>query len=243
MFKRKNTPTPEEEEPPPLRRHFHALGEPEPEVVVLPPPPTEIDARGNRRWKDARGRLHRDGGLPAIECADGHKEWWVHGKCHRDGGLPAIEWANGGKEWWFRGQRHRDGGLPAVDCAGESRWLEWWVHGKRHRGGGLPAVTYASGRKEWWIHGKCHRDGGLPAVELANGGKQWRVEDRRVTQARARAWSEARRTAYAASEIDAVLHARLGRDVSAHIRRFVMPPHDSARPAGLARVQRRSLQR
>ena len=43
------------------------------------------------------GKLHREDG-PAVERADGHKEWYVKGKLHRENG-PAIEWANGDKEW------------------------------------------------------------------------------------------------------------------------------------------------
>ena len=47
--------------------------------------------------------LHRLDG-PAIEWANGHKEWWVNGKLHREDG-PAIEYANRSKEWWMNGQR------------------------------------------------------------------------------------------------------------------------------------------
>jgi len=84
-------------------------------------------------WLNKQGLLHRDGGLPALEQADGTKEWYVNGRLHRGGGLPAVERASG-KEWWVDGQQHRDGGLPAV---------EW-----------------ASGRKEWYVYGKLRvRDG------------------------------------------------------------------------------------
>ena len=34
----------------------------------------------------------------------GTKEWYVDGKLHRDGGLPAVEWANGSREWWVDGK-------------------------------------------------------------------------------------------------------------------------------------------
>ena len=59
--------------------------------------------------------LHREGGLPAIERADGRKEWYVNGQLHRDGGLPAVEYADGSKSWYVNGERHREGGLPAVE--------------------------------------------------------------------------------------------------------------------------------
>lgn len=49
------------------------------------------------------GQLHRDDG-PAVESANGSKEWWQDGKRSRVDG-PAVELANGTKEWWIAGQR------------------------------------------------------------------------------------------------------------------------------------------
>ena len=40
-------------------------------------PICEIDEYGDKRWK-LNGELHHEDG-PAIECVDGHKEWWVNG--------------------------------------------------------------------------------------------------------------------------------------------------------------------
>ena len=37
-----------------------------------------------------------------IILEDGTKEWRKYGKLHREGG-PAIELADGDKEWWIRG--------------------------------------------------------------------------------------------------------------------------------------------
>ena len=51
------------------------------------------------------GKLHREDG-PAIEYADGDKEWYLHGKLHRIGG-PAIERANGHKEYWIDGKNQK----------------------------------------------------------------------------------------------------------------------------------------
>ena len=45
--------------------------------------------------------LHRIGG-PAVELANGHKEWWVNGKRHRIDG-PAVEYANRDKYWYVEG--------------------------------------------------------------------------------------------------------------------------------------------
>jgi hypothetical protein len=50
-----------------------------------------------------KGELHRDDG-PAIEYANGYKEWYKNGKLHRDDG-PAVEYVNGDKEWWLNGKK------------------------------------------------------------------------------------------------------------------------------------------
>jgi len=62
----------------------------------------EVTPQGDVYWHH-EGKLHRTGGLPAIEWADGSKQWWENGKRHRAGGLPAIELANGSKQWWENG--------------------------------------------------------------------------------------------------------------------------------------------
>jgi hypothetical protein len=61
-----------------------------------------IDKYGAKEWLDAEGKYHRDGG-PAVEYANGDKEWWQHGKRHRDDG-PAIMYASGHKEWFQHGK-------------------------------------------------------------------------------------------------------------------------------------------
>lgn len=85
----------------------------------------EVDRDGTRRYYDAAGQYHRDDG-PAIEWANGHKEWWQNDKLHRVDG-PAVELVDGSKVWYQHGQRHRVDG---------------------------PAVEYASGSKEWWLNGE-----------------------------------------------------------------------------------------
>lgn len=47
------------------------------------------------------GELHRENG-PAVEYANGSKQWWINGKRHREDG-PAIEDANGNKVWFLNG--------------------------------------------------------------------------------------------------------------------------------------------
>ena len=60
---------------------------------------------GTTYWYNQQGKLHREGGLPAIQFADGGKAWYVNSQLHREGGLPAIERADGSKEWWVKDQR------------------------------------------------------------------------------------------------------------------------------------------
>ena len=68
---------------------------------------------------------HREDG-PAIEYADGSKEWYINGKLHRENG-PANEYADGSKSWYTNGERHREDG---------------------------PAVVYKNGSKAWYINGR-----------------------------------------------------------------------------------------
>ena len=49
-------------------------------------------------------KLHRTDG-PAIEYADGYKEWYLNGELHREDG-PAIEYASGDKEWYLSNVRY-----------------------------------------------------------------------------------------------------------------------------------------
>ena len=60
----------------------------------------DIDKYGNKFYYKDRAMkiLHRTDG-PAIERADGHKQWWVDNKLHRIDG-PAFEYADGYKEWF-----------------------------------------------------------------------------------------------------------------------------------------------
>ena len=53
------------------------------------------------------GKYHRDNDLPAIEYADGSKEWYQHGNLHRENDLPAIERSDGSKERYKNGKRYR----------------------------------------------------------------------------------------------------------------------------------------
>jgi hypothetical protein len=110
-----------------------------------------IDTYGNKYYYKDREMtmLHRLDG-PAIERADGTKEWYVDGKRHRLDG-PAYEQADGYKEWYVDGKLHRLDG-PAIEWSNGSK--EWYVDGKLHRLDG-PAMIWANGDKEWWVDGEC----------------------------------------------------------------------------------------
>ncbi len=66
--------------------------------------------------------------------------------------LPAIERANGDKEYFINNKRHRDNGLPAIECANGNKY--YYVDDKRHRDNGLPAIERANGDKEYYVNGK-----------------------------------------------------------------------------------------
>ena len=52
-------------------------------------------------WRNLDDQLHREDG-PAIEWADGSKEWYRNGQLHREDG-PAIEYKSGTEEWYLFG--------------------------------------------------------------------------------------------------------------------------------------------
>ena len=108
----------------------------------------EIDSNGTFWYKEGTNILHREDG-PAVEHAEGTKEWWVNGKWHREDG-PAVEHAEGTKEWWVDGKVHRLDG-PAIEYA--NGYKCWYLNGKPHREDG-PAVEHAEGTKEWWVDGE-----------------------------------------------------------------------------------------
>lgn len=58
-----------------------------------------VDTYGAVCYYNALGQLHRVHG-PAVEYADGHREWWQHGRLHRLDG-PAIERPDGSCEWYI----------------------------------------------------------------------------------------------------------------------------------------------
>ena len=120
-------------------------------------------------------RLHRpENEGPAVEMANGDKEWWFYGNQITEQelnlrGKKNISFSNEifsnksssnestmtidkyrNKKWKNRqGYLHRKEG-PAIECANGDKW--WYVDGQRHRDDG-PAVERANGDKEWWFYG------------------------------------------------------------------------------------------
>jgi len=92
-------------------------------------PYIHTDEYGHKRYYKDRAMtiLHRLGGGPAVEYADGGKAWYVDGQLHRLDG-PAIEAADGDKAWFVDGQRHRLDG-PAFEGADGDK--AWYVDGRR----------------------------------------------------------------------------------------------------------------
>ena len=149
-----------------------------------------IDSNGDTFWYNSKGKLHRTDG-PAIERADGSKEWCVNDKLHRTDG-PAVELADGGKEWWVNGKLHRTDG-PAIEWADGSKL--WYVNGRKLTEEDFNSRHQASLKLAWevedstpvidldgdtfWYNsaGDLHRTDG-PAVEYANGDKEWYVNDK-----------------------------------------------------------------
>ena len=80
----------------------------------------EVTKDSTSWYKEGTFSRHREDG-PAIELANGDKEWYKEGKRHREDG-PACEYASGNKEWYKEGKLHREDG-PACEFAnGTKRW-------------------------------------------------------------------------------------------------------------------------
>lgn len=85
----------------------------------------KVDRFGIIRYFDSNGKLHRQNG-PAIEYADGTRQWYRDGKRHRENG-PAVEYADGTCCWYRDGKLHREDG-PAYERASCTR--AWYLNGK-----------------------------------------------------------------------------------------------------------------
>lgn len=61
-----------------------------------------VDEYGTVRYYNALGNLHRVHG-PAVERADGRRDWYQNGQRHRLDG-PAVEWPDGTCTWFIDGK-------------------------------------------------------------------------------------------------------------------------------------------
>ncbi len=108
----------------------------------------EANTNGTHWYKDPEMKIHHREDGPAIEWANGNKEWYKDGKFDRVGG-PAIELTDGTKSWYKDGERHRDDGPAAIGADG---YKAWWINGDLHREDG-PAVEYPNGNIQYWLKG------------------------------------------------------------------------------------------
>ena len=86
----------------------------------------ELDENGNKIWRNSAEQYHRTDG-PAVERANGTKQWYFNGQLHRVDG-PAVEWTDGTKYWYIHDQLHRTDG-PAIEWADGSKY--WYFKGKQ----------------------------------------------------------------------------------------------------------------
>ena len=158
----------------------------------------KVDQYGTKRWYNSKGILHRDNDLPAIEYANGSKEWYMNGKHHRENDLPAVEWYDGAKYWYINNEIHRENG-PASEFSDGGK--AWYWHGKYIEVNSqeefeekLPYLIMKDiheqyyyfdedNNKKWFININnktlLHRKNDLPAIEYANGDKVWYLNDKR----------------------------------------------------------------
>jgi hypothetical protein len=125
-----------------------------------------LDIYGCKSWHNESGLLHREG-EPAVEWANGDKEWYRNGQLHRALG-PAIKKANGTKMWYLNGQRHREDD-PAIEWANGTKI--WYLNGQLHRENG-PAKEYANGTRKWYFDGQfLHKKS--PVFKWSDKNKHW----------------------------------------------------------------------
>ena len=122
-----------------------------------------------------RGKLHRDGDLPAVEDAvRGRKEWYQNGEHHREGDLPSITEHSSSvtyEAYCCRGRIHRADDKPAKVFLRNNaeEYCEWYEHGVRNRTNNLPAVVKqipSQGylKQEWWAADKIWRECGKAQI-------------------------------------------------------------------------------
>ena len=125
-------------------------------------------------WTDKLGQLHRDDDLPAIDYANGDKEWYFKGKPHRNNDLPSVTTHKGDKMWHLFGASVRTRELPTfIDYKGTKMWQH--ANGRLHNDLDRPAVIRLDGTTEWWVNGRLHREQG-PAIIHPDGTQEYYID-------------------------------------------------------------------
>ena len=158
-----------------------------------------------------RGRKPRARGEPVV-AEDGTIRWYYKRKLHREGGLPAVEHPDGSKWYYWHGKyRGAEGpsstpvlpaGIPDPDpVVGRDGTTRYERNGSLHRACG-PAWIHWSGAHKWYLNGQLHREDGPawivprlfaryyrdgrlhrddgPAVVYAQGSMEWYRDGRLV---------------------------------------------------------------
>ena len=73
---------------------------------------------------------------------------------HRKGDPAIIAPANGAEYWYEDNQLHRIGGPAVIRDQGIWGGKQWWARNKLHREDGLAVILPNNGGFQWWINGK-----------------------------------------------------------------------------------------
>jgi hypothetical protein len=118
--------------------------------------------------------------LPAVIGVDGTRIYYVRHKVHRGGGLPAVNYANGDTEFREHGILHCLTGPCMTFANGDTEFRE---HGILHNLNGA-ARTYANGDAEYWQYGKLHNlDGASKVFADPNVEDHYYLEGARMSRA------------------------------------------------------------
>ncbi len=94
--------------------------------------PTRTVDNGVIEYRLPNGKFHREDG-PAVDIEEGsypQRQWWINGKKHREGGLPAVEYADGSKIYYVNDRLHREDGPAIVNIKNKAR-NQWWINGEK----------------------------------------------------------------------------------------------------------------
>jgi len=111
--------------------------------------------------------FHREDG-PAIEYADGYKEYYINGKRHREDG-PAIEDTDGYKEYYINGKQHREDG-PAREWFNRDK--EYYINDNFIEEEAFHLINNCKDKNELAIY-LLSEDKGERELAIIRGKKLW----------------------------------------------------------------------